>query len=481
MTTAFAVRPTGLRHARLSLLLAAATSIGLVLNAAVTRADDSQPVTQADLQKLMQDLELQKKKLAAQEQALAEQQRVIANQQNQLNFLKAQVGVPDDPELVPVAYNLGNAVPSGTVSGVLQAQDSNTSNGQKPVGEAPEQARPQVAIIPEQGGVLTRRGQLILEPSIQYTHSSQDRFFFQGFEVIDTVLIGLIEATKADRNTVEAAMGLRLGVTDRLEIEARIPYVYRSDHVQNTIVTQVQLPTVQANATGSGIGDVEFAGHYDFTDLIFDAPYKVYTVANLRVKTPTGEGPFDVPFDTQGNPTRLSTGSGFWAVQPSFTAIFPTDPVVFFGTVGYTVNVGEHIGKSHRIQRACPIDPPDPTCQDVDTTVQIGDVEPGDAVNTSVGMGLSLNERTSLSFGFQFDYVFSTTQQTISTDNTGGGNPPVSSKVHSDPLYVGSFVFGWSYQISDNIGLNLNFQVGATDNAPDFETTLRVPIRFDVF
>src|SRR5215475_10213783 len=122
MTMLFAGHRWSLRWARPQVLRAAMLCIGLASGGAVAWADDTQPVTQADLQKLMQDLDLQKKKLAAQEQALAEQQRVIANQQNQLNFLKAQVGLPDDPELVPVAYNLGNAVPSGTVAGVPQAQ-----------------------------------------------------------------------------------------------------------------------------------------------------------------------------------------------------------------------------------------------------------------------------------------------------------------------------------------------------------------------
>jgi hypothetical protein len=458
--------------------LLAVSCLGLCLVGPAAWADDAQPVTQSDLQKLMQDMDLQKKKLAAQEQALAEQQRVIANQQNQLNFLKAQVGLPNDPELVPVAYNLGNAVPSGTVSGVLQAQDQ-PGDQKKPVGEAPpeEQQRPEVAILPEQGGVLTRKGQLILEPSVKYTHSSQDRFFFQGFEVVDTILIGLIEATKADRNLVQAVMGARIGVTDRLEFEARVPYVYRSDHVRNTSL-QFQTPTVETAATGNGIGDVEIAAHYDFTDLIFDAPFKVYTVANLKVKTPTGEGPFDIPLDAAGNPTRLATGSGFWAVQPSFTAIFPTDPVVFFGSVGYTATIGEDINRFDTATRCTdPTDPATCTTQSSDT----GFVEPGDSVNTSVGMGLSLNERTSVSLGFSFDYVFSTEVTTLFDDDTTDGNPAVPLKSKSDPLYVGSFQVGWSYQVSDNVGINLNFSVGATESAPDFETSLRIPIRFNVF
>jgi hypothetical protein len=458
--------------------LLVASCLGLCVAAPAVRADDPQRVTQADLQKLMQEMDLQKKKLAAQEQALSEQQRVIANQQNQLNFLKAQVGLPDDPELVPVAYNLGNAVPSGTVSGVLQAQDQ--EGDQKPVGEAPpeEQQRPEVAILPEQGGVLTRRGQLILEPGIKYTHASTDRFFFQGFEVVDTILIGLIEATKADRNLIQATMGGRIGVTDRLEFEARVPYIYRSDTVRTTTVSQIQTPSIQSAATGDGIGDVELAAHYDFTDLIFDAPFKVYTVANLKLKAPTGEGPFDIPLDANGNPTRLATGSGFWAVQPSFTAIFPTDPVVFFGSVGYTVNIGEDINRTDTATRC--VDPTNPaTCTTASS--QTGFVEPGDSVNTSVGMGLSLNERTSVSLGFSFDYVFRTELTTLFDDDTTDAVPAVPLTSKSDPLYVGSFQVGWSYQVSDNVGINLNFSVGATEAAPDFETSLRVPIRLDVF
>lgn len=457
--------------------LLAAGCLGICLAGPAARADDAQPVTQADLQKVMQEMELQKKKLAAQEQALAEQQRVIANQQNQLNFLKAQVGLPDDPELVPVAYNLGNAVPSGTVSGVLPAQDQ-SGDQNKPVGEAPEQQRPEVAILPDQGGVLTRKGQLILEPGIKYSHSSQDRFFFQGFEFVDTVLIGLIEATKADRNLVQATLGGRIGVTDRLEFETRVPYVYRSDTVRTTTVSTIQSPSIQSAATGDGIGDVEFAAHYDFSDLIFDAPYKVYTVANLKVKAPTGEGPFDIPLDANGNPTRLATGSGFWAVQPSFTAIFPSDPVVFFGTVGYTANIGENINRVDDATRCT-----DPTTMTgcITSRSTTGFVEPGDSVNTSVGMGLSLNERTSVSLGFSFDYVFSTEVETLFDADIADVNLPVALKSKSDPLYVGSFQVGWSYQVTDNIGLNLNFSVGATEAAPDFETSIRVPIRFDVF
>ena len=87
-------------------------------------------------------------------------------------------------------------------------------------------------------------------------------------------------------------------------------------------------------------------------------------------------------------------------------------------------------------------------------------------------MGLSLNERASLSLGFSFDYVLETTQK-VSGD--------INGTLKGDPLYVGEFLVGGSYAITDSVAVNLNFEVGATEAAPDFQAMLRVPIRFNVY
>src|SRR3546814_4865488 len=49
-------------------------------------------------------------------------------------------------------------------------------------------------------GVLTPKGTLVVEPSIQYSHSQVNRFTFLGVEILDTFLIGLLEAQDADRD-----------------------------------------------------------------------------------------------------------------------------------------------------------------------------------------------------------------------------------------------------------------------------------------
>lgn len=417
---------------------------------AAPAAGAGQPVTQDDLRQVLELLDQQKKKLAAQEQALAEQQRVIAEQQNQLNYLKVQVGQPVQPSLVPVAYNLGPiGTPPDPGAGILRIQEG---EGQQPVGEAPAEVeeRPEVSIIPDQGGVLTREGQLVVEPGLEYTHSDNNRFFFQGFEIVDTILIGFIEATEADRDTITASLAARYGVTSRFEIEGKVPFLYRRDRTTTTDIDGVTNPSTQ-NLEGYGIGDIEVAGHYQINDGTGGWPF---FVGNLKIKTVTGSSPFDVDVDSNGRAEELATGSGFWSVQPSVTSIFPTDPAVFFTNLGFTWNVADDV---------------DATVQGAGGPVQVGRVDPGDSINTSFGMGVSLNETTSFSIGYEFNYVFPTTQE------SGG------QTFESDPLNVGSLLFGWSYQYSEDMNINVSAAVGTTEDAPDFRTAIRVPIRFDMY
>jgi hypothetical protein len=445
-----------------TLLLGGAMLLPMIAGGAF--ADDTGAVTKEDLKLLQQELEAQKQMLEQQKQALQQQQSLISNQQNQLNFLKSQVGASDDPDTTPVTFNLGNGTftTGNSESGVTKTQDSTD----QPVGEAPpagesDGIETKVATVVEGGGVLSDRGELVVEPSLRFTHSTSNRAFATGVEIQDIVFIGLIEVDEADRDSIESALTLRYGITDRFEVETRVPFVYRSEDITQSFVTQTGQPQFSDSNTGTGLGDIEVAAHYQITD----AP--IYTVANVRLYTPTGEGPFDVDVDGLGRQTELATGSGFWGVQPSITAIMPSDPVVFFGTFGYTINIPEDIDDTFTIF-------PTPTSLSIVST--IGEVDPGDSINVSLGMGLSLNEQFSFSLGFKYDYIFPTTEEVVTTDNNTGTT--VSDTVETDPLHAASFLAGWAYQINETVGVTANFEVGATDDANDFSVRIGVPFRF---
>ena len=139
-----------------------------------------------------------------------------------------------------------------------------------------------------------------------------------------------------DRDTLTGAVSARLGITNRLEVDAKIPYVYRQDSTLNRPVG-AGTADVLNEVSGNGIGDVEAGIHYQLNRGRDGWPYMI---GNLRMKSVTGKGPFDVAIDTAtGLQKELPTGSGFYALQPSITFLFPSDPVVFFSNMGYIYNM----------------------------------------------------------------------------------------------------------------------------------------------
>jgi len=408
-----------------------------------------------DLRRLESTIQAQERRLADQEKRLAEQARALEEQrqallaqQRTLKAMQAQL-YGGQPQVVPATMGgAGGMSPPPQVQQKVPAQAEPAPGTPPPVGEAPaaeEPKRPDVAALAEVGGVLTPKGTLVVEPSLSLTHSNINRFVFQGVEIVEAVLVGAIEASDADRDSITLAGTLRYGVTDRLEVEAKLPVTYRDDRVTNLIVSTGAQATQELDAFG--IGDVEIAGHYQINRGTGGWPY---FVGNLRVKSDTGLSPFDIDRNAQGIELELPTGSGFWGVQPSFTAIFPSDPVVFYGNVGYLWNIERSIDET------------------IGASL-IGDVNPGDNISVSMGMGFGLNERASFNLGYEHNYITET-----KTEING-------VVTESDSLQVGLLDLGFSYRLSDTVSLNLDVKVGATEDAPDAQATLRVPVALQLF
>lgn len=317
----------------------------------------------------------------------------------------------------------------------------------QPPSDKPENSRPDVPIASERGGVLTPKGVLVIEPSIEYAHTSVDRFVFQGVEIVDTVLIGVIDASLVDREVVTTALGFRYGVTDRFEMDIKFPWLFRNDKMLD--VTPGSPGDEQERTTKSnGLGDVEMGLHYQIND---GGPDQAFYIANLRIKSNTGEGPFEVPRDpVKGFETELAMGSGFWGIEPSLTVLLPSDPAIFFGNIGYLWNIQDNIDKTI-------------------ATVLVGEVDPGDSVRASFGMGYGINEKASFSIGYQHDFILATKTELDGVWTT------------ADRLDIGALSFGANYQVSDTTSVNLSVLTGVTEDAPDVRVVLRIPVAMSLF
>lgn len=326
------------------------------------------------------------------------------------------------------------------------------------VGTAPETpAPPVVAAVSEPSGILTGAGRFVLEPSLQYSYSSSNRVALVGYTIIPSLLIGLVDVREIKRNSVTGALALRYGLTNRLELEAKLPYVYRND---STISREVSVGTASDrvfNTSGKSIGDVEVAARYQLNQGGGNWPY---LIGSMRFKSRTGESPFDVVTDcvtrcvgntsNTGLPLELPTGSGFYSIQPGLTWLFPSDPAVFFGGVSYT-----HSFKRSSLSRLVLNGERE----------SIGTVEPGGVLGVNFGMGMALNEKTSFSLGVELNSV----------DRTRQNGEPVLGSVRTQ---LASLLMGYSYRHSKQTTLNLSISAGLTQDTPDLSLTLRVPFSF---
>lgn len=379
--------------------------------------------------------------VAAQQAQIEAQQARIEEQQAALEGRAPADGI-DERWRVRTPQELAALEARGPAPAVLVLADDPPQTPQA-APPALRANRAQLAALPEGMTVLSRQGKFTFDLSTDYTRSSANRLVFRGIEIVPGIQIGVIEANEADRDTVGATLAARYGLTDRLELEVRAPYVSRNDTV-TTVQQQDEAVTRTIDLKGSGIGDVEGAIRYQINKGERGRPI---FIGALRVKSDTGEGPFDIDRDEFGVATRLATGSGFWGVEPSVSMLYPSDPAVIFANLSYFAHLP----------------------RDVDMTegdIRIGRVDPGDSIGLAIGFGFALNPNFSYSLGYKHNYIFPTESEL---------NDIVE---RSDELQVGSLLFGMSYRFNDRFSLNGNFEFGVTEDAPDMRFILRVPLAF---
>ncbi|RAR59550.1 hypothetical protein BCL93_109108 [Onishia taeanensis] len=340
------------------------------------------------------------------------------------------------------------------VAGSSYAQTSDDQSMEQ-VGQPPpaQETQPEIQSIPDIGGVLTPQGRFVLEPEFQYSHSSVNRLTFRGVEILSTLLVGALNAEDVDRDTWTTSLTGRLGVTNRLELELKVPYVYREDTVNTTIAEVNPTFDLTNSRSGDGLGDIEVAAHYQLNRNLDGGPFYV---GNLRYKSTTGKSPFEIDRTDDGIERELATGSGFHSIEPSLTILFPSDPAIYFANIGYLFNIKDDVNE--RIG-----------------DFVIGEVDPGDAIRLSFGMAYSINQKSSFTLGYKNDFIGKT--DTEFTDPDTG----ITTTQTAASLNIGSMLLGWSYQLDPDVALSLNLEFGITDDAPDTTLTLRAPFGFDVF
>jgi hypothetical protein len=376
----------------------------------------------------------------------AELQHRLEQTEQRLRDLAEQIAV--EQRQLDADRRLLDAYRRGSESELRRAVGKGAAAGPDqpaPVGEAPRKPDSPVATaqIFDEPTALTPRGKFVFETAVQYVHSTNNQVALVGYTVLPALTIGLIDIQRIESNLTDLALTARYGLAQRLEFEARAPYIFANTTTQTRPLATASVTNSFFDSSGSGIGDVEVAMRAQLNHFRGD---NVVWIGSLRYKTRTGTDVFQEPLNsTTGLQTRLATGSGFNAIQPGFTFLFPSDPAVFFGGAAYTRSFARDVGFG------------------------FGRVDPGGILDLNMGMGLALNERASFSVGYQHSVVDQTSQPVPATGR---------ALARTGTLQLGTLRFGIAYGLTERFNINTTIGVGVTRDSPDLEATIRLPYRF---
>ncbi|SFN18597.1 transporter [Marinobacter pelagius] len=340
------------------------------------------------------------------------------------------------------------------LSSVLHAEPPDPEEREAAVRDSLQQEQSRdsatdIASITADRGIVTRPGRFTIEPSFSYAHSNSTRVAVEGYTVIPALLVGLINISEIQRDVLVSAVSLKYGFTSRFEASVRVPYLEIEEDLREREAFQGTPVDTLRESSGEGLGDVELSLRYQLNDGLEGWPY---VIGVLRVKAPTGDGPYDVErqtvFDSQGNPIGVElaerpTGSGYWAYEPGLSFIYPSDPAVLFANLSYVWTQEEDEGPENG-----------------------GKIDPGDVIRFGFGMGFAFNERTSFSLSYDHSIIQKTSIEQ--------GNDLFDATF--DRIQVGTLSFGLSQRLTPNTSLSLSVGVGVTDSAPSTEITIKLPL-----
>jgi hypothetical protein len=267
----------------------------------------------------------------------------------------------------------------------------------------------------------------VIEPSFQYSNNSRRQLNVSGVTFLESLLIGRVDVASIDRNVYTSQLGFLYGLHDRLELEANVPYIARSDDFVSEVGTENER---ENNLSNSGIGDVQFGL---LGQLFYQEEWWPDTVLNFQVKAPTGDDPFEVSDD------EVPLGLGTWGLSAGVTMVRTLDPAVLYGSFRYLWDLEQDFGG------------------------EIGEIDFGDTWELSGGLAFSLNERLALSFGVE---------DSITNETSQNGTEIGGTDLNAARLFLGG-----SYRASKLTTCNLSVGVGITDDAPDFSIELSTPLR----
>ncbi|MGH7104803.1 MAG: hypothetical protein ACREFJ_20695, partial [Acetobacteraceae bacterium] len=180
---------------------------------------------QQEIRAQQQQIQREQRQLTLESLRLDDQQRLLDSELGKLRATgtgtTAATPLPPPPSAAPPAPG---ETPPTTPPPAAQAAApiSGPSATQRETRRVLETAHE----LSSKGGVLTPEGVLVIDPSIEYDYWNQNQVSISGFTIIPGITFGNINVQRVQANYVTTALTFRYGVTNRFEINLKLPLVY---------------------------------------------------------------------------------------------------------------------------------------------------------------------------------------------------------------------------------------------------------------
>lgn len=278
---------------------------------------------------------------------------------------------------------------------------------------------------------LLKAGEMGLNFSADYSYYRDDRIDI----AMEEGSISRFRIENDAQHTFGADLSFDYGIRNNLTFNTRLPVVYKYETQRDTSL--------------AALGDVSFGLRYQ--------PFPVRVGATnvtlfTTLSTATGESPYKI--NTQ---TEVSSGKGYYSLGGGVSMSKVIDPVVLFGSVGYTHAfdaTGLNQMRSSRLLK---------------------EVETGDSLSLSFGLAHSLSYEVSLSASYQQSYNFETNFRFY--DLAEGEEVTISSEDSTSSVV--NLALG--LRTARNRVMNFNFGFGLTEDSPDVLLGISLPVDISGF
>lgn len=218
------------------------------------------------------------------------------------------------------------------------------------------------------------------------------------------------------------------GLRDNLTFTASLPLMYKYD--------------TQKDLSRAAMGDVVMGLRYQPFSV---RPGGINTTLYSNFSSATGDSPYEINVNKD-----LSSGKGYYSISGGVSFSRIIDPVVLFGSVGYTMAF-DATGLNQRRG-----------------TDVLKRVSPGDSVNFSMGLAYALSYEVSVSASYQQSYNM------VSEFTFQRGNSRVRARSQDSTTSVLNTSLG--LRTASNRIVNISFGFGLTEDSPDVLLGVSMPI-----